>query len=514
MKLAFRVLGLCLAALIGAGTLVPSARAAGPEGRIILAQAEGDRRPGIFRFLFRNRRQEQRRVIIVPAPQVQPPRQVRPKQAQPRRTERRKNAKSRRQQRETARQSDEKPSARPRKERRKRRAVAAAPAPKIEPVEKAPDAKRVLLVGDFMAETMAKGLTDAYDQNANIVVVAAPSGDSGLVRADYYDWSVKLPELVAEHKPDAIVLSIGANDRQTINTDAGPQRLESEGWRAAYSARVSALAEALKATGKPALWAGLPPVRAAATSRHYSTINGIVREQIETKGVPFVDTWEGFVDEEGKFVAVGPDVGGQSVQLRTSDGLNFTKAGRRKLAFFLEQPLSDLLGGSVPAVAALDPAAAGVLPPGPGGPAEQIPEISPMVPIDALATGDALSAAPIPAAAAAPAAEPTPEPAVVATISKRLSGDGEASAPAGRADNFAWPAPRLQLPPPPAAPPPGAPAVASAPIMIPPAAPPGPGPAPPSPGAALAPPPAPAAGVPPGPETASSSAATPAAAQP
>ena len=54
-------------------------------------------------------------------------------------------------------------------------------------------------------------------------MVDASSGSSGLVRDDYYNWPAKVPELVAEQKPDAILVMMGANDRQTMQTAAGAQ---------------------------------------------------------------------------------------------------------------------------------------------------------------------------------------------------------------------------------------------------------------------------------------------------
>ena len=114
--------------------------------------------------------------------------------------------------------------AQPRPQRRNR-PPAEAPAPEVAAVEKAPDAKRVLVIGDFMAASLSKGLTDAYAQNANIVVTDASNGSSGLVRQDHYNWPAELPGLVAAQKPDAIVVMIGANDRQTMDSETGSQVL-------------------------------------------------------------------------------------------------------------------------------------------------------------------------------------------------------------------------------------------------------------------------------------------------
>ena len=111
----------------------------------------------------------------------------------------------------------------------------------------------------------------------------------------------------------------------------------------------------LKPTGKPVVWGGLVSVESSAMSRDYSSFNGIVREQAEAKGLRFVDMWNGFADEDGKYVSVGPDVRGQSVQLRADDGLNFTRAGQRKLAYFVEQQLNDMFGGTGASSTAVNP---------------------------------------------------------------------------------------------------------------------------------------------------------------
>ena len=294
-----------------AGDIVAPLAYAQSSGEIVVAQ-NNNGPGGFFRRLFGgNRRQQQR----------QQPQQRRDLQLFP---------------------GFEEP-AQPRRERRERRARTAEPQPReVAAVEKAANAKRALVIGDFMATALAKGLAETYRENPNVVVIDATSGSSGLVRNDYYDWPGKLPELVAEQKPDAILVMVGGNDRQTLE---GSLELGSDAWRTAYTARVAALADALKATGKPVLWGGLVSVESSAMSRDYSSFNGIVREQAEAKGLRFVDMWNGFADEDGKYVSFGPDVRGQSVQLRADDGLNFTRAGQRKLAYFVEQQLNDMFGG-------------------------------------------------------------------------------------------------------------------------------------------------------------------------
>ena len=85
--------------------------------------------------------------------------------------------------------------------------------------------------------------------------------------------------------------------------------------------------------------------------------NDIYRKAAEGAGAEFVDIWDGFVDENGAYVSTGPDINGQPVRLRAGDGINLSKAGKRKVAFYAEKPLNKLLGEiAMPGVAAFAPA--------------------------------------------------------------------------------------------------------------------------------------------------------------
>jgi len=74
----------------------------------------------------------------------------------------------------------------------------------------------------------------------------------------------------------------------------------------------------------------------------YLTFNEIYRAKIENAGGIFVDVWDGFTNAEGKFVSAGPNVNGQIVRLRGKKGINMTRAGQAKLAFFTDKALRKL----------------------------------------------------------------------------------------------------------------------------------------------------------------------------
>lgn len=216
------------------------------------------------------------------------------------------------------------------------------PAPEI--VAKQADAKTVLVVGDFIAGSLSDGLQTAFADSPGIVVENRSEGSSGMVRDDYFDWPNMLPVYADDVKPALIVVSFGANDRQQMKIGAVREKYRTDAWMAEYTRRVAAFAALARSRNVPLLWVGMPSFQSPAMTADMVTFNGIFRTEAEKVGGQFIDIWDGFVDEQGKFVTTGSDINGQQVRLRGADGINLTPAGKRKLAFYVEKDIRRLLG--------------------------------------------------------------------------------------------------------------------------------------------------------------------------
>jgi hypothetical protein len=79
-------------------------------------------------------------------------------------------------------------------------------------------------------------------------------------------------------------------------------------------------------------------------------LDELYRGRAEKAGIAYVDIWDGFVDDQGRYAVQGPDFEGQIRRLRTADGVHFTKAGAVKLASY---------GRARTATADVDPGRAG-----------------------------------------------------------------------------------------------------------------------------------------------------------
>jgi uncharacterized protein len=222
-------------------------------------------------------------------------------------------------------------------------------------------------------------------------------------------------------------------------TVAGNFEFHTEKWEAAYIKRIDATIAALKSANVPVLWVGLPSQRSGRATSDSAYLNELYRGRAEKAGVTYVDVWDGFVDDAGRFVVQGPDFEGQIRKLRAGDGVYFTKAGARKLAHYVEREIQrNISNRAVPVALPAPEPVAPVATPAPGGarptgPAAR-PLAGPVVPLTVSTGGgdELLGGGPVRGA--------QPRPVAVDPVANRVLTKGESvAAPMGRADDFGWP---------------------------------------------------------------------------
>jgi hypothetical protein len=208
----------------------------------------------------------------------------------------------------------------------------------------------------------------------------------------------------------------------------GLYEFREERWVELYSKKIEEMIGVMKSKGVPVLWVGLPAVRGAKATADMLFLDSLYRDAAGKAGITYVDVWDGFVDEAGRFLQQGPDFEGQIRRLRSYDGVYFTRPGARKLAHYVEREITRLLAGrSAPIALPTEPATpdANALP---GQPAPR-PLAGPILPLVASSVGtDQLLGG------------PGSRPAAVDALAARTLVKGEPLAPpAGRADDFVWP---------------------------------------------------------------------------
>jgi lysophospholipase L1-like esterase len=316
-------------------------------------------------------------------------------------------------------------------------------------------------------------------------IVRKHRAGSGLIhydpRNEAQDWAQAAREAIAATRPQFIVMMLGLNDRQALRArpltsasatspgatappplalvpqpGAAPQaertspaqpsivtpeppsqarsplqtyEFRTEEWAEHYTRRIDATVAALKSAGVPVFWVGLPSLRGPKSTSDMLYLDDLFRSRAEKAGVTYIDVWDGFVDDNGRYVVQGPDFEGQIRRLRVSDGVHFTKAGARKLAHYVEREIRRVTTHGVgPIALPVSEAPVQVLSSQPGMPTAR-PLAGPVLPLTASATGvqDLLGG---------DSSSVNNPPAAVARV--LVKGDAIAP-PAGRSDDFKWP---------------------------------------------------------------------------
>jgi uncharacterized protein len=227
------------------------------------------------------------------------------------------------------------------KAQRAGRVPAAAAVSKTQAEEVEPST-HVAVFGDRLADLVGQGLEEAYEEADDILVVRETRADGGLA-GTVHDWAKIIQDFLAGNQKVAYaVVMFGFNDRRSISEGEVSHEPFSDRWKEIYGERIGSLLRVFQERNMPVFWVGAPPMSAERVSADFLALNVLVRDHVERAGAKFVDIWPGFVDDQNRYVARGPDFEGQVTRLR-SEGGNFTEAGRLKAAHFVERELKPLL---------------------------------------------------------------------------------------------------------------------------------------------------------------------------
>jgi uncharacterized protein len=252
---------------------------------------------------------------------------------------------------------------------------------------------------------------------------AKPEGEAAAKPDDKPVDTELSPDDAADNDTPSIIAP-----EKSARSPNGLYEFRDERWVELYTRKIEEMIGVLKSKGVPVLWVGLPAVRGPKGTADMLFLDALYRDAAGKAGITYVDVWDGFVDEAGRFLQKGPDFEGQIRQLRSYDGVFFTKPGARKLAHYVEREITRLLASRSGPIALPTEPATPDSNAEPGKPPPR-PLAGPILPLVASSVGtDQLLGG------------PGTRPAAVDALAARTLVKGEPlAAPAGRADDFAWP---------------------------------------------------------------------------
>ncbi len=192
--------------------------------------------------------------------------------------------------------------------------------------------RRVVVFGDSQAQGIAGGLQRVLIDDPRYKVLNRTHPGAALVHSER-EWLEPVQDFVAKDKAEIAVVMFGANDRLDMRDDDGKYlHFRTDEWRAAYIKRVDSILTALTGAGLKIVWCGNPIARSAVYSADMSYINDIFSGEVAHFGGQFLPLWTVIADNQGQFMAYGPDRSGVTERLRNDDGIHFTSAGYELIA--------------------------------------------------------------------------------------------------------------------------------------------------------------------------------------
>lgn len=186
--------------------------------------------------------------------------------------------------------------------------------------------KRIIVVGDSLADGLYAGLYRLAKKNKFISVKKKTKINTGLVRNDKHDWISTVDKIASSRKYDIAVVSFGANDLVSFRSKKGSIHFGAEKWPEFYAQKVSELITLFKSAGMEVVWVGLPITNRSRFIKGYKTLNSIYQEQANSSHIRFVDTWSA-LSKDGKYHSFGKGPRGKRIQIRHNDGVHFTSLG-------------------------------------------------------------------------------------------------------------------------------------------------------------------------------------------
>jgi hypothetical protein len=204
------------------------------------------------------------------------------------------------------------------------------------------DPLKLLIAGDSMTEFLGPSLINQASSEGKVTGNTITKYGTGLVRPDFFDWSIYAQQLVDQQHPEAVVVMMGGNDGQGI-TLANGQVLSagSDVWAKEYRRRVEVVMRIFSGNGKRRVyWVPMPVPRSPQLADDYKLMDLAVADAAAAvPGVTDVNIVPR-LSNNGQYSDYLPGLNGQTILARARDGIHLSSDGANLAATLVLQALN------------------------------------------------------------------------------------------------------------------------------------------------------------------------------
>jgi hypothetical protein len=197
----------------------------------------------------------------------------------------------------------------------------------------------VLEIGDSLGNDLGWGMARQLGHDHAVRLVQADKSSTGLLTPWFYDWPTKEKVLLAQYKPQLVVITFGANDEQNLKVDGHVLAFGSAPWITAYTNIVTKMATAATKSGAYVLWVGMPIMQPNGYRQGMVLINSVFAKVATTvPGMTFLPTWELFANPRGAFEDAAR-VNNIPSLLREPDGIHLSYVGENVISTYVTRTI-------------------------------------------------------------------------------------------------------------------------------------------------------------------------------
>ena len=188
---------------------------------------------------------------------------------------------------------------------------------------------KILVAGDSMTEFFGPDLINQAAVGGKAAGNTVTKYGTGLVRPDFFDWSLFAQQLVSQQNPEAVVVMMGGNDGQGITLANGTVLPDgSDAWAKEYRRRVEVVMRIFSGNGKRRVyWVPMPVPRSPKLAIDYHLMDLAVADAAAVvPGVTDVNIVPR-LSKNGQYSDYLTGLNGQTILARTQDGIHLSTDG-------------------------------------------------------------------------------------------------------------------------------------------------------------------------------------------
>ena len=194
---------------------------------------------------------------------------------------------------------------------------------------------KVFFAGDSMMEGVAPHVQRWLSSQYGIDSLNLSRQSTGLSYPSFFDWPATIEKTLREdQKIRLLVVFLGPNDPWDFpNPEPGTRgylKFQSPEWEQVYRQRIERIVTAAKAADVQIIWLGVPIMKSSRLNAQMRYLDSLFASELAGKTI-WLPTDKIMGGEDGQY-RDSISINGQTVRLRSKDGIHFTVKGQQLLA--------------------------------------------------------------------------------------------------------------------------------------------------------------------------------------